>query len=129
MAYSGIADNLIMNTHYHVYTYNHHLHPPPPPPPHIHGGEMQGIPGDIGGNSMSILPEICPGVGNFPRFSLTILIALRHSSATTHTPGTFIQMTSALHTNDVSQRIVITGGNYLCDHYYDTLHCSNYTIR
>ena len=50
---------------------------------------MQGIPGDIGGNSMSISPEICPRVGDFPRFSVMIMIALRHSSATTHTPGNF----------------------------------------
>ena len=27
---------------------------------------MRGIPGDIGGNSMSIPPKVCPGVGNFP---------------------------------------------------------------
>ena len=27
-------------------------------PPPIHGGEMRGIPSDIGGNSMSIPPEI-----------------------------------------------------------------------
>ena len=53
----------------------------------IHGGEMQGIPGDIGGNSMSIPPEICPGVGDLPRFSVTILIAPRHCSTTTHTWG------------------------------------------
>ena len=59
------------------------------PPPPIHGGEIRAIPGDMGGNSMSIPPEMCPGVGDFPQFSLTILIALRHSSATTQTPGTF----------------------------------------
>ena len=48
---------------------------------------MWGIPGDIDGNSLSIPPEICPGVGDFPRFSVTILI----------TPmGLYIQMTSAL---------------------------------
>ena len=52
-------------------------------------GEMRGIPGDIGGNSMPIPPEICPVVGDFPRISVMILIAWRHSGATTRTPGTF----------------------------------------
>ena len=28
---------------------------------------MRGIPVDIGGNSMPIPPEICPGVGDFPQ--------------------------------------------------------------
>ena len=63
--------------------------PSPPPPPPIHGGEMRGILGDIGGNSMSIPSEICPGVGDFPRFSVIIMIAPRYSSTTTHTPETF----------------------------------------
>ena len=30
------------------------MNAPPPPPLPINGGEMRGIPGDIGGNSMSI---------------------------------------------------------------------------
>ena len=64
-----------------------HLYVRPPLP--IHGGEMRGIPGDIGGNSMSIPPKVCPGEGDFSRFSMTILITPRHSSATTHTPGPF----------------------------------------
>ena len=55
-----------------------------PPPPH----PWRGIPDDIGRNSMSIPPEVCPGVGDFPQFSVTILITLRHSSTTTRTPGT-----------------------------------------
>ena len=42
-----------------------HLYVWPPLP--IHGGEMRWIPGEIGGNSMSIPPEICPGVGDFLR--------------------------------------------------------------
>ena len=57
---------------------------------------MRGFPGDIGGNSMSIPPEICPGVGDFPRFSVTILIAPRHSSGSTHTPGTFRTLASLI---------------------------------
>ena len=41
---------------------------------------MRGIPGEIGGNSMSIPPKICPGVGDFPRFSVIIMIAPGNSS-------------------------------------------------
>ena len=59
---------------------------------------MRGIPGDIGGNSMSIPPEICPGVGDFPRFSVIIMIAPETSRGGGGGGGAYIQMTSALYT-------------------------------
>ena len=66
-----------------------HLYVRPPPPPSPPSPSMAGNAGNSWWNSMSIPPEIGPGVGDFLRFSVTILTTPTHSSATTHTLGTF----------------------------------------